>query len=120
GFSAQNQAEQTLAFHMDTPTVVQYSLEVQRQLAPTVSLRLGYVGSYGYHMLRQVAADIRIPQIQPDGSKFFAANAPFVNPNFTAIDQLLADAHSNYNGLQIQLQKTLSQGLRFQAAYTFS
>ena len=120
GFSAQNQQEQTVEFHIPTPTIVQYGLEVQRQLTSSVSLRLGYVGSVGYHMLRVVDEDIRIPQRQPDGSLFFPANAPFVNPNFSSIAKLHADAHSNYNGLQTQLQKTVSQGLRFQVAYTFS
>jgi carboxypeptidase family protein/TonB-dependent receptor-like protein len=107
-------------YHPDTPTIIHYNLEVQRQLAPTLSIRAGYVGSQGYHLTRLGELDTRTPQILPDGSKFFAATAPFINPNFASLQTILTDAHSNYNGLQAVLQKTVSAGLVFQASYTYS
>jgi carboxypeptidase family protein/TonB-dependent receptor-like protein len=114
------QQARNVQFHADTPTVFHYNLEVQRQLVPTLSLRMGYVGSHGYNLTRYVEQDIRIAQILPNGSKFFLANAPFVNPNFSSIGTILTDARSNYNGLQAVLQKTVSAGLTFQASYTYS
>jgi carboxypeptidase family protein len=113
-------ANNGIQFHSDTPTVIHYNVEVQRQLAPTLSLRAGYVGSYGYSQPRNSEQDIRIPQILPDGSKFFAATAPLTNPNFSSLQKILTDAHSNYNGLQVVIEKAVSAGLRFQASYTYS
>jgi carboxypeptidase family protein/TonB-dependent receptor-like protein len=114
------QTNQGIQFHSDTPTVIHYNLEVQRQITSTISLRAGYVGSHGYHMSRIAELDVRIPQILPDGSKFFAANAPFINPNFSSNQMILTDAQYNYNGLQAALVKTVSAGLRFQASYSIS
>lgn len=120
--SAPLAAQSTLnnQFHMPTPTSIHYSLDVQRQVTPTMNLRLGYVGSYGYNMTRITNEDIRVAQIRLDGSKFFAANAPFINPNYSSIEMLRADVHDNYNGFQGMLQKTLSSGLVFQASYSLS
>jgi carboxypeptidase family protein len=120
GLPQQLQANNSIQFHPDTPTVIQYNLEVQRQLAPTLSLRVGYVGSYGYNLTYLTAQEIGIPTILPDGSKFFAANAPLINPNFAELQKLLTGARSNYNGLQAVLQKTFSVGLTFQASYSYS
>jgi carboxypeptidase family protein len=114
------QSNQQILFHTDTPTVIHYNLEVQRQLAPTLSLRAGYVGSHGYNLSSKVETNIRIPTIQPDGSRFFAANAPTRNPNFADMPQVTTNAQSNYNSLQVALQKSVSAGLRFQASYTYS
>ena len=104
----------------DTPTVIQYNLELQRQLVPTLSVRLGYVGSHGYNLTYYTDRNIIIPQIQPDGSEFFAANGPVPNPNFGTMETVTTGAHFNYNGLQVVLQKTLSAGLTFQASFTYS
>ena len=100
--SSAKQTVGAIQFHLPTPTVVHYSLELQRQLQPTVSLRLGYIGSYGYNLARLIEADTRVPQIRSDGSYFFAANAPLINPNFALVRQLRDDSH-------LQLQR-LSSG----------
>src|SRR5207244_3817684 len=111
---AQLLANRTLQYHSDTPTSVHLNFEVQRQLASSLSVRLGYVGSYAWHNTRQTQEDTRIPTILPDGTELFAANGPLINPNFSDIQGVRTDARSKYNGLQAQLQKTLSFGLTFQ------
>jgi hypothetical protein len=114
------QGDTTVQFYSKTPTVIQWNLEVQRQLSPTISLRTGYVGSHGYHLAVATALDIRIPQIQADGSKFFSTSFPFVNPSFSSIGGINTEAVSGYNALQVVLQKTLSAGLTLQASFTYS
>jgi hypothetical protein len=114
------QANQGIQFHSDTPTVIHYNLEVQQQLAGSLSLRVGYVGSHGYNLTREGEFDTKVPQILADGSKLFPATGPLINPNFSSLLRIATDAHSNYNGLQVVLQKNLSAGLRFQASYTYS
>jgi hypothetical protein len=114
------QVNWTNSWHLDTPTVVHYNLEYQRELLPTVSFRAGYVGAYGYHITRVTSDNIKVAQIQADGRKFFASNAPFFNPAFGDIGRTLTDATFNYNAMQLSLQKTLSAGLQLQASYTLS
>jgi carboxypeptidase family protein/TonB-dependent receptor-like protein len=114
------QKEQTVEWQLATPTVIHYGLDLQRQITPTLSAQLGYVGSYGYNETYVAHQDIRIATILPDGRKFFAANSPFVNPNFSTIEQLRAGTSSNYNGFQAMLQKTAGFGLVFQVSYSLS
>lgn len=109
-----------MQFHTDTPTVIHYNLEIQRQLSPSVSVQAGYVGSGGYNLPHATSQDIRIPQILPDGRKFFSTSARFVNPNFGDITQMLTNSSSNYNALQAGINKNFSRGLLFQANYTWS
>lgn len=52
-----------------TPSLVHWNVAIQRQLSPTITVDVGYVGSHGYHLQRITAANIRIPQILPDGSR---------------------------------------------------
>jgi carboxypeptidase family protein/TonB-dependent receptor-like protein len=120
GVPKQLQSFYRVQFHSDTPTVVHYNLEVQRQLVPTLSLRVGFVGSHGYNLTRFTDQNTRIPQTLADGTQFIAANAPRPNPNFSTVQAVLTDSVSNYNGLQVVLEKKVSAGLRFQASYSYS
>src|SRR5207253_80490 len=96
GVPVQTQAVRPVQFNSQTPTVIHYNLEVQRQLTSTLSLRAGYVGSHGYNLSDQTQQDIRIPAIcqngapsgcagVPDGTKFFSTSFRFINPNFSSI-----------------------------------
>jgi carboxypeptidase family protein len=114
------QNNDSVTYHADTPTIIQTNLEVQRQLARTLSLRAGYIGSYGYHLTRVAELNTRIPQILADGSKLFLAGAPRYNSHFASIQETMTDAHFNYNALQVEFQKTYSAGLTFHASYTYS
>lgn len=114
------QPNRSFQFHLDTPTAIHYNLEVQRQLTPTLSVRAGYIGSHGYNTARQTDSNIRIPEIRPDGTKFWPVGARVINPNFADIQLIVTDSQYNYNGLQVVLQKSVLSGLRFNAAYTLS
>jgi outer membrane receptor protein involved in Fe transport len=113
-------AEAGVQYHLPTPTVLQASFDIQRQLTSAMSLRLGFVSSHGDNMTRIVFPDIRVPTILADGSKSYASTSPFVNPNFSTFEQLRADVTSNYDAFQAALQKSTGHGLMFQVAYSYS
>ncbi len=50
---------------MKTPTVISWSLRIERELTPNTALTVGYVGSHGYHELIGVDANEPIPSICP-------------------------------------------------------
>jgi len=60
-----------------------------------------------------------VPQIQPDGTKFFPPNAPRQNPNWGSIDFRTANGRSWYNALQLGATKRFSRGFQGQVSYTF-
>jgi hypothetical protein len=61
---------------MQTPTLISWSLRVERELSPNTSMTVGYVGSHGYHELIGVDANEPTPVICP------ASPCPAVFPTF--------------------------------------
>ena len=50
---------------MYTPTLIEYSLRVERELSPNTSLSVGYVGNHGYHEIIGVDANAPVPVVCP-------------------------------------------------------
>ena len=61
---------------MQTPTLISWSLRVERELSPNTVLTVGYVGSHGYHELIGIDANEPIPVICP------ASPCPAVYPTW--------------------------------------
>lgn len=91
-------------YYAKQPYYIEYSLNIQQQLTPTLMLQAGYTGNHGTHLARSGNAN-------PYGS---------VNSNYGYLPVILTDAVSNYNSLQVSLEKRFSSGLTFQTSYTFS
>lgn len=108
----------------------QWNGTVQHQFAGNTTVQVGYVGQKGTHLM--VPFDYAQRQLLSDGSTapspYFAANptlyAVLGNPDQGGLGARVSGTKSNgnmtYNALQAVLQKELSQGLQYQAAYTFS
>jgi hypothetical protein len=112
------------------PYTQMYSLDLQHQIAPKAMLDIGYYGSQGRHLLGVV--DVNMPHI----GDFLNAGipAPFEG-NFSNLEQLNLvrpykgyDAintfetvfTSNYNSLQVQVQKQFTDNSLITANYTWS
>jgi len=61
---------------MRTPTLISWSLRVQRELSPNTVVTLGYVGSHGYHELIGIDGNEPVPVICP------ASPCPVVFPTW--------------------------------------
>jgi hypothetical protein len=94
-----------------TAYVQQWSLGVQRELFKDVALDVSYLGSAGSKLPRFVNWNqCAAPCTQ--------ATRPF--PDWTDIFARASDAASNYNSLQVRLEKRFSQGFSLLSSYTFS
>ena len=102
----------------------QYNLSLQRELVPSLVLTAAYTGSHGVHLARKNDINQRTDFIFVNGRKFFPTidnpASKRLNPNFGAIRNIFFDANSTYSALQLRLEKRFSQGLDFQASYTWS
>ncbi|MFZ0736983.1 MAG: TonB-dependent receptor [Candidatus Acidiferrales bacterium] len=107
-------------YNYEQPTVQEFNLSVQRSLSQNLSFQAAYVGSRGDHMLRSGNINTPVPSTLPDGQIYFSPTAPRINPNFGAELYISTDAESEYNALQLSLQKRISAGLQLQASYTYS
>jgi len=66
---------------MQTPTLISWSLRIDRELSPNTSLTVGYVGSHGYHELIGIDANEPVPTICPASP--CPATYPTVNASAT-------------------------------------
>jgi len=129
---------------LKTPTVEEWNLTIEQQVAPNTSLRVGYVGSHGYH--GSVAADPnQLPSticatatcvaggtsgstsIVTQGTLYVPVpplsaqiGSKLPNPYLSVGSMLYSVSNSSYNGLNVELAHRYSAGLQFKAAYTWS
>ena len=114
-----------------TPYNQQWSLDIQHQIIKDLVATVGYVGSKGTHLPGIV--DLNQPQvgaaiaagIVPAGTVFTAANVQLLNSvrpyrGYTAINTVQNEFNSNYNSLQVSLEKRFSAGSLFSLAYTYA
>jgi hypothetical protein len=101
--------------------VMQWNLGLARELSPTLSLTLGYVGSRGVHQPYRVDnIDMVLPTLTPSGYVFPpVSTSRKLNPNFGRIDATLWQANSFYDALQADIAKRVSHGVEFHGAYTW-
>ncbi len=109
----------SMQFDANQPYIMQYNLNIQREVAANTVLTVGYAGSRGVHLGRNSDGNTAIPTIV-NGRKFFPENARRRNPEFDEIRFQFTYANSFYNALLIGVNRRFSRGLQFQASYTLS
>jgi hypothetical protein len=102
--------------NMPTVYVQQFLLSAQHQFAGGILLDTSYVYTRGTNLNFQT--DIN----QAPASAFSCTGYNCGNPNpvFNSISAQIYDGYSNYNALQLRLQKRMSYGLNFQLNYAWS
>jgi len=106
-----------------TPYYSDFNLSVQHEILPNTKLEVAYVGTLGTHLLGEV--DLNQPTL---ADRLLPANqANFVNANalrpylgYGEIKARVPEFTSNYNSLQVTLNRQLSRGLNIGLAYTWS
>lgn len=107
-----------IQYEPDQPYMVKWNLNVQRELLERTSLEVGYTGTRGYHLFRQIYTNGR-EAILMDGRLFVPAGTPLRQPNFGRMRLRVSDARSWYNGLTVGLTRR-DVSLQTQVSYTLS
>jgi hypothetical protein len=137
----------TIETHPHRNYVLQWNLNVQRQITPDLSLTVGYIGSHGVHMLirgddgnmtlpTQTSAGLLFPcgypKALPGGTG--SCSAGFTggtaaagggtnaqrNQQIGIIRYIYWGSDSFYHGLNVNVDKRMAHGLQFQVAYTWA
>jgi hypothetical protein len=114
---------------MKTPTVLSYSLKIEREITPNTSIGVGYLGSRGTHEL--ISIDVNIPTqvvcpaspcpgTLPPGTIFTPTGAPRANPLLANTYSWFSAGESLYNAMTVDVNHRFSKGLTFRGAYTWS
>jgi hypothetical protein len=94
-----------------TSQIQQWNIQVTQQLGEATELNIAYVGNKSDHLMNWYSTGgARLPGAQP---------FDFASDGLTAIVGA-ATGSSNYNGLQIQLNRRMTHGLQYTLAYTYS
>ena len=102
--------------------VQQWNLTVEQQLLSDTVLSVGYVGQKGTHLI------VPMPYFQRvdlDGKPAACRCSPYLsgNPDLSVISQISgteANGDQEYNALQVNLRKRMTNGFLYSVAYTYS
>lgn len=97
----------------------QFNLNFQRQITASLLLEAGYLGTLGHKL--PSSNNITIDQVPPSlmGPGNAQIRRPF--PQFSNVTLVSADiGNSNYNAMNLRMEKRYSSGLHFQVNYTFA
>jgi hypothetical protein len=102
------------------PDYANYNLSVQRQLMPTTTVEVAYVGNIARHLLGEY--DQNQPTVAARTSAASTTNVNAIRPfaGYAAINTRSPLFTSNYNSLQVSLAHRSSKGLTLGLAYTWS
>jgi outer membrane receptor protein involved in Fe transport len=102
--------------------VEQWSLNVQRELFPSFTVTVGYIGSHGIHSpFHADEVNFVQPTLTSAGYAWPVNKAGVrLNPAAGQISAVMWSTSSAYHGLNLEAIKRLSHGLQLQASYTFS
>jgi len=117
----------------------QWHLGLEYQLPADSVLEISYGGSRGLKAVRFLQCNQAVPDPKSSGRSCSAAppkhdwpggsggpcslatQGQYCNPALdAAIDTLRSNAQSNYDSLQVRLEKRYSHGLQYEASYTFA
>ncbi len=104
--------------------LMEWNVNVERNLGKSFSAYLGFVGSKGVH---QPFRSDDVNTVQPvsytaSGLPIFPkpGSGTLLNPNVGQIAAIFYNNNTYYDGLQASLTKKMSHGLQLQASYTYS
>ena len=95
--------------------VLEWNLNVQRQMPKDVVVELGYTGSHGVHLPFTTSdANIVPPTLTPQGYEWPTpiGSGKKLNPNVGIITPVLWQVSSSYNAMQARVLKRMSRGLQ--------
>ncbi len=102
------------------PYVQHYSLMVEQQLLPTLSVQAGYVGNTSRKLYYQ--RDANAPIYTPGKSTAGNVNQrrPYLPASFAQIAEKANGANAHYDSLQATLNKRFARGFSVTASYTLA
>jgi hypothetical protein len=114
--------------NIQPPMVQTYNMQLQTKLANNLVLEVGYVGQRGLHLLETVSQNQALSASASNPIRGVTTNTltnltervPVLGFSPSGASYIQSEGKSWYNGLEVSLNKRFSNGVQFQAAYTFA
>ena len=107
----------------------EWNVSLGREILPGIIAKLGYVGTHAIHLPQKYNLNaapnsyiwyVTTGQPLPTGTYAATATEPYDKTTWGAITDLQKTGYSNYNSLQIEVQRRYSRGYGFQFFYVMS
>jgi hypothetical protein len=108
-----------IQYDLDQPVMYKWNLNVQREVGGRIAVEVGYTGTHGDHLVRQIFTNGRTAVADANGRLFVPAGTPLRQPSFQRMRYRVSDGTSDYHGLTLSASRR-STSLSLQASYTFS
>lgn len=101
------------------PSFQQFDFDIQRQFPFRTLVQVGYSGSNGRHLMRNVQYNqLTIGQVQAQGKAGTQAQRPF--PNYANVGTFCECQSSSYNALLVSVERRYANGFMVRGAFTWS
>lgn len=107
-----------IQWNLDQPVMYKWNLNYQHEIFPKTTFELGYTGTRGRNLIRQIFSNGRTAN-DVNGRLVVPANAPLIQPAFGRMRYRVSDGESWYKGLTASLSRR-SGALAMQTSYTWS
>ena len=106
--------------NIDTPKMLKWNLDVQRELTPGTIVSVGYVGSKGQYLWADRHLNVCATE-NFEGRRFFRASCnPARNPNFATIQVRNNPSSSSYHAMIIKVNRRFNGAFGLQSSFTWS
>ncbi len=110
-----------VSYNASQPYSAQYQLAVQHDLGRKTLLEASYAGARGIHLVGDMNnINTTVPEYLPDGTIYFPATNPPINPAFGNLEPHLTAFDSYYNSLLTSLRTQPLKGLYIQGKFVWS
>jgi hypothetical protein len=119
--------------HLRLPMVLTYNLTLEQGVGPDGLLRIAFVGNNGHHLygtgdqesgLLQVNPAVYIPGASTEDATNIQSrrllNQKYGVNNYGSVAEINSGVNSNYNALQVSVEKRLSHGYSFLSSFTWA
>ncbi len=117
GFPVSSLQFRSIATDFRNPEVQEWNLAVQQELPGQMALEVGYEGNHQSHQLLQPDPNA-CPTVYTANSSI-SCNSLRLYPDIGGISGTASFGFGNYDAMTVSLQKRMTSGLQFQAAYTY-
>jgi hypothetical protein len=117
-------------YHLSSePYIQQWNVNVQREVLAGTSITVGYVGSRGNNLLKQVDVNPVTPRVINGVTVYGVPRSPTANgiasdprqnPAYAGLTYNQANTWSKYHSLQTSLNRRFNKGVQAQVSYTLS
>jgi len=102
-----------------SPTVLAWTLKVERELTAQTTLSLAYVGSHSYHQILSLDQNTPASEVTSTGAIKYLSTT-LANASLANTTSWIAEGVASYNALEVDAHRRFAHGLQLRGVYTWS